>query len=87
MKSYMNGMTLPQFRSLIPYTLTSYAYLIDPPAVLYTKGDQQFLPKRFKVAIIGSRKATVYSKKAMSLIVPPLVENEAVIVSGLSERS
>ncbi|KAA0966526.1 DNA-protecting protein DprA [Sporosarcina sp. ANT_H38] len=58
--------------------------LIDPPAVLYAKGDTTLLTKKFNVAIIGSRKATVYSKKAMALIVPPLVENEAVIVSGLA---
>ena len=86
MISYMNGIKLPQFRSQIPFTLNSYVVLIDPPAVLYTKGDQQFLPKRLKIAIIGSRKATVYSKKALSLIVPPLVENEAVIVSGLQKE-
>ncbi len=59
--------------------------LIDPPAVLYTKGDQQLLTKPFKIAIIGSRNASVYSRKAMSLIVPPLVKNEAVIVSGLAK--
>lgn len=58
--------------------------LIDPPAVLYAKGDHTLLAKKIKVAIIGSRKATVYSKEAMALIVPPLVENEAVIVSGLA---
>jgi DNA processing protein len=58
--------------------------LIDPPAVLYAKGDYTLLAKQFKVAIIGSRKATIYSKEAMSLIVPPLVKNEAVIVSGLA---
>lgn len=59
--------------------------LIDPPAVLYTKGNQQVLTQSLKVAIIGSRKATVYSKQAMSLIVPPLVKHEVVIVSGLAK--
>ena len=58
--------------------------LIDPPAVLYVKGDFALLAEKFKVAIIGSRKATVYSKEALQLIVPPLVENKAVIVSGLA---
>ena len=73
----------------IPFTNPLYPdqlhILIDPPAVLYAKGDHTLLTKQFKIAIIGSRKATVYSKKAMSLIVPPLVENEAVIVSGLAK--
>ncbi len=73
----------------IPFSNPSYPdqlhILIDPPAVLYVKGDHTLLAKQVNVAIIGSRKATVYSKKAMSLIVPPLVENDAVIVSGLAK--
>ncbi|WP_186671255.1 DNA-processing protein DprA [Sporosarcina sp. BP05] len=72
----------------IPFTNPLYPdhlhVLIDPPAVLYAKGDHTLLAKQFKVAIIGARKATVYSQEAMSLIVPPLVENGAVIVSGLA---
>lgn len=59
--------------------------LIDPPSVLYVKGDFTILSHKFKVAIIGSRKATAYSKDAMTLIVPPLVKNNTVIVSGLAK--
>ncbi len=59
--------------------------LIDPPTVLYVKGDYKILSYKFKVAIIGSRKASVYSKEAMTLIVPPLVKNNTVIVSGLAK--
>ena len=59
--------------------------LIDPPAVLYTKGDHTILSNKFKVAIIGSRQATTYSRDAMSLIIPPLVKNNTVIVSGLAK--
>jgi DNA processing protein len=73
----------------IPFSNPSYPdqlhILIDPPAVLYVKGDHTLLTKKLNVAIIGSRKATVYSKEAMSLIVPPLVENDAVIISGLAK--
>nr|WP_192597460.1 DNA-processing protein DprA [Sporosarcina limicola] len=73
----------------IPFTNPLYPEhlrnLIDPPAVLYTKGDFTYLNNEFKIAIIGSRKATIYSKQAMSLIVPPLVENGAIIVSGLAK--
>lgn len=72
----------------IPFTNPLYPdqlhVLIDPPAVLYAKGDHTLLAKQFKVAIIGARKATVYSQEVMSLIVPPLVENGAIIVSGLA---
>ncbi|MEK5039563.1 DNA-processing protein DprA [Sporosarcina sp. FSL K6-3457] len=59
--------------------------LIDPPAVLYTKGNHQVLTTPLKIAIIGSRKATAYSKQAMSLIVPPLVANDVAVVSGLAK--
>jgi DNA processing protein len=73
----------------IPFTHPLYpkrlSELIDPPTILYTKGDMSILAAKFKVAIIGSRKATDYSKNAMSLIVPPLVENDTVIVSGLAK--
>ena len=73
----------------IPFTNPLYPdqlhVLIDPPTVLYAKGDHTLLAKQFKVAIIGARKATVYSQEAMSLIVPPLVENGAIIVSGLAK--
>lgn len=73
----------------IPYTHPDYPkqlkQLIDPPAVLYTKGDQNLLKKTSKVAIIGSRKAGNYSICAMNMIVPPLVQHGSVIVSGLAK--
>lgn len=73
----------------IPFTHSLYPEqlhrLIDPPTVLYTKGNPKLLTERWYIAIIGSRKATAYSKKALTLIVPPLVEKDAVIVSGLAK--
>lgn len=73
----------------IPYTHPDYPehlkQLIDPPAILYTKGDLELLKKENKVAIIGARKATTYSKRAMEQIVPPLVEHDMIIVSGLAK--
>ena len=73
----------------IPFTNPLYPThlltLIDPPTVLYVKGDISLLTKKTKVAIIGSRKASFYSKQALSFIVPPLVENDIVIVSGLAK--
>ena len=73
----------------IPYTHPDYPkqlkQLIDPPAVLYTKGNQCLLKKPNKVAIIGSRKASNYSICAMNMIVPPLVQHDSVIVSGLAK--
>ena len=73
----------------ITYDHESYPFsllqLIDPPTVLYAKGNLTFLTIQPKVAIIGSRKATTYSKIAMDAIVPPLVKEEIVIVSGLAK--
>lgn len=77
--------------NIIPIPITNPAYpkplkwLVDPPTVLYVKGDRTILETSFKVAIIGSRKATDYSRKALSFIVPPLVDRGAVIVSGLAK--
>jgi len=59
--------------------------LIDPPTLLYGKGDISLLTKPNKIAIIGSRNATNYSAMALEFIVPPLVEQEYVIVSGLAK--
>ncbi len=58
--------------------------LIDPPTVLYVKGDVSLLQFK-KIAIIGSRHATDYTKRALSYIVPPLVEAQYVIVSGFAK--
>ncbi|WJY28750.1 MULTISPECIES: DNA-processing protein DprA [Sporosarcina] len=73
----------------IPYTHPDYPpqlkQLIDPPAVLYTKGNRKLLKKENLTAIIGARQATSYSVKAMEQIVPPLVANGFVIVSGLAK--
>ena len=66
---------------LYPHSLTQ---LIDPPAVLYTAGDTSLLSMQNKAAIIGSRKATAYSRIAMEKIIPPLVGQGYAIVSGLA---
>lgn len=68
-----------------PYYPKELLKLIDPPTVLYAKGDVSFLQENNKIAIIGSRNATNYTSMALDLIVPPLVENDYVIVSGLAK--
>ncbi|MFY3793418.1 DNA-processing protein DprA [Ureibacillus sp. MALMAid1270] len=59
--------------------------LVDPPTVLYAKGDVTLLTKERKIAIVGSRNATNYSSMALDFIIPPLVEQNFVIVSGLAK--
>lgn len=72
---------IPFTNPLYPKSLLS---MIDPPAVLYVQGNVKLLAEKRKVAIIGSRKATFYSEKSLAYIVPPLVQNNIVIVSGLA---
>lgn len=72
----------------ISYTHSHYPEslldLIDPPAILYAKGDTGLLLSPFKIAMIGSRKATNYSLSVINTLIPPLIEKKAVIVSGLA---
>ena len=59
--------------------------LYDPPAVLYAKGQLDYLLMDYFVAVIGAREATEYSKQAMTYILPPLVLHDMVVVSGLAK--
>ena len=59
--------------------------LYDPPTILYAKGDIDYLSMKNYVAVIGARDATNYSKDALTFILPPLVQNEIVIVSGMAK--
>ncbi|TWT04584.1 DNA-processing protein DprA [Planomicrobium sp. CPCC 101079] len=70
------------FHPLYPKSLLE---LIDPPAILYAKGHIGLLENENRIAIIGSRKASSYSRNAMELIIPPLVENNFIVVSGLAK--
>lgn len=59
--------------------------LYDPPAVIYVKGKIELLSNPKKIAIIGSREATDYSAESIKTILPPLINEEYVIVSGLAK--
>lgn len=94
--SYRQSLTFPLAETYAKYKILPISYqhplypeslleLFDPPAVLYAKGDLTLLANSRKIAIIGSRKATSYSQKALQKIVPPLVEKDYVIVSGLAK--
>jgi DNA processing protein len=58
--------------------------IYQPPWVLFVKGDLSLLEIHPKLAVVGSRQATLYGKNAISLMFPPLVEKGVVIVSGLA---
>ncbi|MGG0657921.1 DNA-processing protein DprA [Rummeliibacillus pycnus] len=59
--------------------------LYDPPVVLYTKGLIDILKNWRRMAIVGSRQSTSYTEKILNLIVPPLIDHDYTIVSGLAK--
>ena len=54
------------------------------PLVLFTIGDKTLLSKQ-AIAIVGARGADGYSQAALNLLLPPLITNDIVIVSGLAK--
>ncbi|MFF2752552.1 DNA-processing protein DprA [Psychrobacillus sp. NPDC058041] len=76
---------------IIPIIYTDPMYplslknLYDPPAVLYAKGDIKLLNIQKRLAIIGSREATDYTRDSIEKILPPLIDNNFVIISGLAK--
>lgn len=73
----------------IPFTDENYPekllQLPDAPVVLYTKGNVTLLTHAKKIAVIGSRNVTTYSQQALECLIPPLIEDDYVIVSGLAK--
>jgi len=56
----------------------------QPPWVLYAKGDLSLLSANRRLAVVGSRQATVFGKKSIELLFPELIKHGIVIVSGLA---
>ncbi|AQQ53739.1 DNA-processing protein DprA [Planococcus lenghuensis] len=73
---------IPIYHPDYPESLTE---LIDPPAVLYCKGNPAFLRDPKRIAIVGSRKATEYSLTAIERLVPALAEHGYTVISGLAK--
>lgn len=56
-----------------------------PPPLLYYKGDINVLNcSNNRLAVVGSRQHSAYADKIISHLIPPLIENKIVIVSGLA---
>ncbi|WP_342472861.1 DNA-processing protein DprA [Metasolibacillus sp. FSL H7-0170] len=72
----------------IPFTSENYPksllQLSDAPTVIYVQGHIDLL-QRQKIACIGSRNSTNYSSIALQSILPPLIAEQYVIVSGLAK--
>lgn len=60
-------------------------HIYDAPAILYVKGQTRLLNAEKSIACIGSRDATSYSAEILKQLIPPLVEAQYVIVSGLAK--
>ncbi|TYS00122.1 DNA-protecting protein DprA [Rossellomorea vietnamensis] len=58
--------------------------IYDPPWVLFYSGKPDLLKRDRKIAIVGSRKADEYTSDSLKFLLPQLVKEEFVIVSGLA---
>ncbi|WP_409305410.1 DNA-processing protein DprA [Peribacillus sp. SCS-155] len=58
--------------------------ITDPPWVIYVKGNHSLLNDSPSLGVVGSRNPSSYGKDAIQLILPPLVQQGYVIVSGLA---
>ena len=58
--------------------------IYDPPFVLYYKGNVNLLNRPRKLAVVGTRRMTVYGKNVLANFIPEFVESGLVIVSGLA---
>lgn len=76
-----NIMAIPYTNPLYPERLKQ---LYDAPAVIYAKGNTRLLKSPKMIAVIGSRTATTYSEHVLKSLLPPLIHEQYVIVSGLA---
>lgn len=58
--------------------------LYDYPFVIFYRGNKDLLLFKRKMSIVGSRNNTSYSDTVLKVIVPHLIDNNFVIVSGLA---
>ncbi len=58
--------------------------IYNPPAVLYYKGDLNRINFNKTLAVVGSRKASSYSKDALKLVLSGLKNTDITIISGLA---
>lgn len=56
----------------------------NPPFVLYGKGQRKFLNKANKIAVVGTRKPSLYGKDSIQSILQPLIYKDWLIVSGFA---
>lgn len=62
----------------------SLKQLYDPPPIIMTRGNTQLLNNRFKVAVVGARRATNRGLTSAYSISKDLSENSVTVVSGMA---
>lgn len=55
-----------------------------PPIVLFYQGDISLLQADRLLAVIGARDGTGYAQRALEQLIPPLISQQVVVVSGLA---
>ena len=58
--------------------------IYDPPLTLYYKGDKSLLSNDNLLAVVGTRKVSVYGKNIMQHFVPAFIKAGLIIVSGMA---
>ena len=73
---------------IVSYTSTDYPpqirHIMNPPAILYYKGNIRCLKGTKTITSVGTRKASEYSVRAASKICSDLAKSGVVIVSGFA---
>lgn len=59
--------------------------IASPPIVLFYKGNIDWLQQPKMMAIVGARQATAYATRVLYTFVPPLIQEEITVVSGLAK--
>lgn len=56
----------------------------QPPVQIYVRGNVDLLSHEPQLAVVGSRRATRYGQQCLKILLPPLIREHVVIVSGLA---
>jgi DNA processing protein len=59
-------------------------HIFDPPWVMYLKGNRRLIAETPALGVVGSRRPSLYGKTAIKSILPSVVKQGYVIVSGLA---
>ena len=58
--------------------------IYDPPLTIYYKGERSLLDNENLIAVVGTRRVTVYGKNVMQNFIPVFIKSGLIIVSGLA---